>query len=138
MGPYLTKLSQSLAASMIREARGLALVVRCDPATVSSHEAVSLGLIVTELVINALKHAFPGERAGEVAIDYLVEPAGWTLSVSDDGVGRPDLATIRSGLGTSVIEALAQQLGAKVVPDDAPPGTRISVVNGERTLASLA
>lgn len=130
MGPYLTKLSGSLASSMIREARGLALVVRSDPATVSSHQAVSLGLIVTELVINALKHAFPAERIGQVSIDYAVEASGWTLSVSDDGVGRPDLSTIRSGLGTSVIEALAQQLGAKVVADDAPPGTRVSVVRG--------
>jgi two-component sensor histidine kinase len=129
MCPYLEKLAESLAASMIREARGLALVVRCDPLAVSSQEAVSIGLIVTELVINALKHAFPDERMGQVIIDYALTPLGWTLSVSDDGVGRPDPSTIRSGLGSSVIEALAQQLGAKVVADDTPPGARISVVN---------
>jgi two-component sensor histidine kinase len=129
MAPYLAKLGESLASSMIRESRGLTLAVRCDPATVSSHEAVSIGLIVTELVINALKHAFPAERLGQVSIDYALAPDGWTLSVSDDGVGRPEISTIRSGLGTSVIEALAQQLGAKVVADDLPPGTRMSVVN---------
>lgn len=129
MPPYLAKLGESLSSSMIRGSRGLALEVRSDQATVSSHEAVSLGLIVTELVINALKHAFPADRTGRVVIAYVVAPTGWTLSVSDDGVGRPAPSpSVRVGLGTSVVEALAQQLGARVVLEDARPGARISVV----------
>jgi two-component system, sensor histidine kinase PdtaS len=49
--------------------------------------AVSLGLIVTELMINALKHAFPGSEAGEILVNYDTGGSGWRLSVSDDGVG---------------------------------------------------
>ena len=131
INPYLTKLCESLAASMIGESRQLTLEVRAEDATVSSQEAVSLGLVVTELVINALKHAFPGSRPGRVLVDYKIEPAGWTLSVTDDGIGRPTpSATTKVGLGTSVVEALARQLGANVVMSDAHPGARIAIVEG--------
>lgn len=130
MPPYLAKLGESLSYSMIRESRDLALEVRSDAATVSSHEAVSLGLIVTELVINALKHAFPADRSGRVEIAYVVAPTGWTLSVSDDGVGRrAPSPSVRVGLGASVVEALAHQLGARVVLEDARPGARVCVVH---------
>jgi len=136
IGPYLTKLCESLATSMIGESRPLTLEVRADDATISSHEAVSLGLIVTELVINALKHAFPGGRAGRVLVDYRLGQAGWTLSVTDDGIGRPPpSATTKVGLGTSVVEALASQLGARVVMSDAQPGAKIAIENlASRTL----
>ncbi len=130
VGPYLTKLCASLASSMIRESRPLTLEVRADDAIVSSQEAVSLGLIVTELVINALKHAFPGGRGGRIAVEYRVAAPGWTLSVTDDGVGRPRASPeARVGLGTSVVEALARQLGARVVMSDAGPGARIAVIS---------
>ena len=52
--------------------------------------SVSLGLIVTELVINALKHAFPRHRKGEILVDYRADGAAWTLSVRDTGIGMPD------------------------------------------------
>jgi two-component sensor histidine kinase len=91
-----------------------------------------LGLIVTELVINALKHAFPGSRPGRVVVAYEIEPEGWTLSVTDDGIGRPDPGRgAKVGLGTSVVEALARQLGAHVVMSDARPGARIAIVEGD-------
>jgi len=130
VGPYLTRLCESLGSSMIRESRPLMLQVRADEATVSSHEAVSLGLIVTELVINALKHAFPRGRGGAILVGYRVEPEGWTLSVTDNGVGRPPPSpSANVGLGTSVVKALAQQLGARVVMTDAAPGTKVALVN---------
>ncbi len=109
VGPYLTSLCESLESSMAGEGRETELTVRADPAVVSSHEVVSLGLIVAELVINALKHAFPDGRHGFIAVDYAVRPDGWTLSVADTGVGRgkpsPDR---RVGLGTSVVTSLAR------------------------------
>jgi two-component sensor histidine kinase len=130
VGPYLTKLCGSLASSMIRESRPLILQVRADDATVSSQEAVSLGLIVTELVINALKHAFPGPRGGRIVVEYIVSQPGWTLSVTDDGIGRAKASpTARVGLGTSVVEALARQLGARVILSDAAPGARVVLVS---------
>ena len=46
-----------------------------------------MGLVTTELVINALKHAFPNDSAGEIRVSYEVDEANWRLSVSDDGAG---------------------------------------------------
>jgi len=125
---YLTKLCNSLAGSMIRESRPLSLDVSADKALISSRAAVSLGLIVTELVINALKHAFPHGRGGLILVEYRVEPSGWVLSVVDDGVGMPAKG-VKVGLGTTVIQALAQQVGAEVAISDAAPGARIALTH---------
>ena len=77
--------------------------------------SVSLGLIVTELVINALKHAFPRHRKGKICVDYRSDGRAWTLSVRDTGIGMPeDAADAKPGLGTGIVEALARQLGATV------------------------
>jgi two-component sensor histidine kinase len=138
VGPYLSKLCESLSASMIRNSRPLTLTVKSDEATLSSHEAVSLGLIVTELVINALKHAFPEGRSGAIAVTYKLAHPGWTLSVMDNGAGRPAPladAKARAGLGTSIVEGLAKQLGAQVSTADANPGTRVSIVSNSPLLA---
>lgn len=132
VGAYLTKLCDSLASSMIRESQPLTLDVVSDLAIVSSHEVVSLGLIVTELVINALKHGFPDGRSGHIVVRYDLTEPGWTLSVTDDGVGRAHpMPAPRVGLGTSVVEALARQLHAHVVHTDASPGCKVSIVNTE-------
>jgi hypothetical protein len=77
--------------------------------------SVSLGLIVTELVINALKHAFPGHRPGKIVVDYKSHGPNWTLSVSDNGIGMPsDTESSKPGLGTNIVEALAKRLEADV------------------------
>ncbi|HEX5378549.1 MAG TPA: histidine kinase dimerization/phosphoacceptor domain -containing protein [Phenylobacterium sp.] len=129
IGTYLTKLCGSLGDSMISGSREVSLEVRAETATVSSQRAVSLGLIVTELVINSLKHAFPEGRAGRIVVAYGHENEGWTLSVTDDGIGRKAaMPGVRAGLGTSVVEALARQLGGRVLISDAAPGARVAVV----------
>src|SRR6476620_9438074 len=87
IGLYLSKLCDSLAASMVGERRPLSVRVQATSGTATSSEAVSLGLIVTELVINALKHAFPGGEAGEILVSYEARGSGWRLSVSDNGSG---------------------------------------------------
>ena len=73
IGPYLTKLCASLAASMVGERRPLSIKVQATSGRADSSEAVSLGLIVTELVINALKHGFPGGEEGEILVKYAAQ-----------------------------------------------------------------
>jgi len=136
---YLSELCQSIGASMISNPDQLSLKVRTDESVVSADASVSLGLIVTELVINALKHAFPNHRRGEIMIGYQSEGSAWTLSVNDDGVGMSrDLESTKPGLGTSIIEALARQLDARVEITDSNPGTLVSVVHCEPSLPDAA
>jgi Histidine kinase/PAS fold len=73
MAPYLSRLCEALAESMIGEGRQISLKVEVAESHVPSRQAVSIGLLVTELVINALKHAFPAvTRAGRVVVAYEV------------------------------------------------------------------
>lgn len=76
VGPYLSKLCDSLAKSMIGDRRPLALTVEAGVGTAESSAAVSIGLIITELVINALKHAFPPGRQGQILVRYEAREDG--------------------------------------------------------------
>jgi two-component system, sensor histidine kinase PdtaS len=127
---YFTDLCGSIGASMIQDHGKLRLTVEADEGVATADVSVSLGLIVTELVINALKHAFPDHRGGQIVVGYQSSPADWTLSVADDGVGMPTgSAPVKAGLGTSIVEALAHQLGARVKVAAARPGTVVSIVH---------
>ena len=127
---YFTKLCDSIGASMIRDHDQLVLEVKADDSTSEADVSVSLGLIVTELVINCLKHAFPGGRLGKIEVGYNSRGPDWTLSVADNGVGMPkDRGSSTPGLGTSIVDALANQLSAQVQMTDAHPGTIVSVIH---------
>lgn len=128
---YLADLCRSIGASMIADHDRLSLSSSADDSVVGADVSVSLGLIVTELVINSLKHAFPVERrAGEIKVDYASRGSGWTLTVGDNGVGmHGDHADVQPGLGTGIVEALARQLDARVNVADADPGTLVSIVH---------
>ena len=117
VGNYLSRLCETLAQSMIGDSRPISLKVDADAGTVLSHQAVSIGLIVTELVMNALKHAFPGEKKdAAIVVSYKVAGTDWKLTISDNGVGKPDLSASqkKGGLGTSLVQSLAKQLDAQV------------------------
>lgn len=121
---YLRQLCESLEAALIEDAGQVALLVEADYCMRSAGDATALGLIVTELVINALRHAFPEHRKGTIRVSYQDDAAGWALTVSDDGVGLRQ-SPPRPGLGTSVIEALARQLGADEVSVSGNAGTTV-------------
>jgi two-component sensor histidine kinase len=126
---YFTQLCASLGAFANRELLSIDVVV--DNSVVDADKSVSLGLIITELVINALKHAFPDGRKGRIDVAYAAHGPNWMLSVSDDGIGMPSLGdkAAKPGLGTSIVEALANQLQAEVRLSAPHPGTTVSVVH---------
>jgi two-component sensor histidine kinase len=132
MLPYLTKLGDALATSMIGDDRPVTLKVVGTAGSLSSRQAESIGLITTELVINALKHAFPSENMkGRIEIAYDVDGTNWKLSVADNGIGKPDgvFAQPKTGLGTGIIKALAQELNAIVETLAGPEGTNVSITH---------
>jgi len=116
VGAYLTKLCASLAASMIGEDQPVALTVVADEGQLGSAQAVSIGLIVTELVINALKHAFPAAWPdAAVHVTYESDGPDWKLAISDNGTGKSAVEpTGPGGLGTVIVKALVKQLDARL------------------------
>lgn len=123
---YLTTLCQSLAKSMIGGRKPITLSVSGGDGVVTPDEAIGLGLITTELVINALKHAFPrGE--GNVWVTYKNTAKEWNLSISDDGVGLAATKADREGLGTNIIDSLANQLDADVQRESSTSGTTVTI-----------
>jgi chemotaxis protein methyltransferase CheR len=129
---YLSKLCETLAQSMIGDSRPISLKVEADAGTAIAREAVSLGLIVTELVMNALKHAFPNPKPdAAIVVSYKVAEKDWKLTISDNGIGKPDVKASqgKAGLGTSLIQALARQLDATVDVKSDLHGTAVSMTH---------
>jgi chemotaxis protein methyltransferase CheR len=135
IGPYLSRLCETLAASMTDDSRPISLKVQAEGGTATSAEAISIGLIVAELVINAFRHAFVGDDgAGLVVVAYEAAETSWRLTVSDNGIGAPegqlDSDKPRAGLGTIVVAALAKQLDARVEVMRSRRGTTVSITHG--------
>jgi two-component sensor histidine kinase len=132
MGPYLATLCAALAQSMISENRPISIKVSGSGRIFTSRNAESIGLIVTELVINSLKHAFDETtKDGAIIVSYDVSGTDWRLAVADNGSGKPDgvFAQPKTGLGTGVVKALAKQLDAQMVTVSGALGTKVSVTH---------
>jgi two-component sensor histidine kinase len=130
--PYLTNLCDALAHSMIGDNRTISLKVGGKGGSATCRDAESLGLIVTELVINSLKHAFrENTKDGQITVSYDVFGTDWKLAVADNGVGKPDggFARPKTGLGTGIVKALAKQLDAQLVTSSGPQGTTVTVTH---------
>ncbi|WP_181705030.1 sensor histidine kinase [Chthonobacter rhizosphaerae] len=90
------------------------LRVRADSVMVSADTALSLGLIVNELVTNAAKHAFPERDRGSVTVDFEPVAGGLHLRIRDDGRGLPAADGSPSGLGTTLVAGFVQKEGGRL------------------------
>ncbi len=128
---YFTDLCASIGASMIADPEALSLTVEADESVTTAEKSVSMGLIVTELVINSLKHAYLDVTAkGTIKVGFHTTDGGWTLTVADDGIGiNGKHASGKPGLGTGIVNALAAQLKAIVEVTDAHPGCLVSIIH---------
>lgn len=119
---FLGELCGDLSASLAGERP---VVIHCDAGavTVDATRAVTLGLVVNELVQNALKYAFPDDRAGSVTVAFHRDGEHYLLRVADDGVGtHPDGPSVGTGAGQRLLRAMAAQLGGTLAAAG-PPGT---------------
>ena len=130
---YFADLCRTISASMIDDPKRLTLKAVVDDTTTNSDVSVSMGLIVTELVINAIKHAFSRQTTGgKITVSFTEDEGAWLLSVSDNGSGMPGSEKGgKPGLGTGIVEALSKQLDATVTVVNANPGTRVEVRRGQ-------
>lgn len=134
VGSYLSTLCASLATSMVSDSQPISVRVVADEGMIDSSRAVSIGLIVTELLINAFKYAFPVSKSdAEVVISYTIDGAAWALVIVDNGVGKDgsDKLTEQTGLGTAIVKALTSQLGADVTIHSSDKGVSVSVTSAK-------
>ncbi|MDY7522823.1 sensor histidine kinase [Sphingomonas sp. 10B4] len=132
VGIYLEKLCAGLGTSMVGDDQPVAITVASDTGMIPSAKAVSFGLIVTELVINALKYAFPDhKREAAITVSYAIDGDDWTLIVSDNGVGKIEGIKPKAdgGFGTTIVAALAKQLKADVTMTTNSTGFTVTVAS---------
>lgn len=122
---YLQTLSQELRDTLAQNGPGIRLELSTVPALVSPDTAVSVGVIVNELVSNAAKYAFePGQDAViEITLERT-DSGALRLCVCDNGRGISGEAPQGTGLGTRIITAVARSLASEVVQEPAACGTR--------------
>lgn len=131
LGPYLKRL-----CSALREAQGpasgrhvITVTAPAEGLRIELNQAVPLALCTNELITNALKHAFPDDRRGEIRVDARAVEGGIELRVSDDGAGLP--AEVRSeqsdSLGFSLVKLLTAQIGARFEYDSQPGHTEFRI-----------
>jgi PAS domain S-box-containing protein len=125
---YLDELCRDLIASIHREG-DTSIVLKTDIASefLPTDQAIPLGLIVNELVTNAVKYAFPGEARGTVMVTLKRGPGELRLTVADDGQGL-DLQRADSGLGGRLVDGFAQQLGGQVERRSGSQGTTVHLI----------
>jgi PAS domain S-box-containing protein len=125
---YVTALVLQLFRSYNADGRYVSHFIDIGQVDLGIDVAVPCGLIINELVANALKHAFPDRRAGEIRVSMTAEPTRYVLTVSDDGVGMPpglDLQQVDT-LGLQLVRTLADQLEGRLALEVAG-GTHVSV-----------
>lgn len=132
LGAYLEDLGDALERSCGDAAGGRRVLVAADPVEVSPEAATAIGVMVSELVGNACKYAYPEGTPGDVRIALIGETAGGaTLHVFDRGHGMtPGTEPRGSGLGTQLVAMMAKRLGGAFRWSDAAPGTRFTLYLG--------
>jgi two-component sensor histidine kinase len=117
-----------LEATMQASGHGSTVRVRAEAINVPTEKAISIGVIVTELVTNAFKYAYPQAGTGEIRVNFTKTPTGKAnLTVEDDGVGWDGAGVPKgTGLGSRIVTAMARGLGCAVAygPD---AGCRVSL-----------
>jgi two-component sensor histidine kinase len=126
---YLEAFVEDLQTTLNDRDKPHRLSVEVEPITVTTDKAVSLGVMVGELVTNAFKYAYPDGAAGEIRISLEregIERA--VLAVADDGQGfDPSLEAKGTGLGSKILRALAQNIQGEISFDGAAGGSRVSL-----------
>ena len=127
---YISSLCSYLFDAYSIDQRRVKLSLEVEDVRLSLDKAIPCGLLVNELVVNSLKHAFPGGREGTITVRMVRErESAVSLSVQDDGVGAPPTkleGESPRSIGVSLVRSLAKQLGGEC-RIEGPPGLRVSL-----------
>ncbi|MDN3565561.1 sensor histidine kinase [Paeniroseomonas aquatica] len=141
LGSYLSDIASSVMRSHAVE--GIRLDLKVDSYPVSVNVAMPTGLVVNELLTNALKHAFPGlgreRQGGTITLHSLSDGEGCRLTVADDGIGLPAGAEWprRGKLSAMIVQSLRQNARASFTVESRPgEGTRVLIAFRRETAAA--
>lgn len=129
LGVYLSQIASAVMNSHAVE--GIRLDMKVDTYPVSINVAMPTGLVVNELLTNALKHAFRGRDGGTITLHSIVDGDGCRIVVADDGIGLPDGETWpkRGKLGALIARSLTENAQAEFnVNSSANEGTKVTIV----------
>jgi two-component sensor histidine kinase len=124
---YLRELSEQLKTLLLAERPNVVLAVKGDDFEIDIDRATSLGLIINELVSNAVKHAFVEGRPGSIFVELTRRNSACELCVADDGRGQTKANGEQSGLGRKLVELFAAQMDGSV-SHESTPGLRVTVM----------
>jgi two-component sensor histidine kinase len=130
MDEYLAAIVEELQETWSTPAAPRSIKLAAEPIQLHPDKAVSLGIIVNELVSNACKYAYGKDRAGEVRVNLSrADERRFSLCVEDDGIGITDGQAPRgSGLGSRLVLAMAKSLSADFGYDPEHAGVRARIV----------
>jgi len=131
---YMRDLCEKISNSVLLNSR-VKCHVRADTAVLKVDRAIPLGLVVNELVMNAIKHAFPGGADGEIHVSFGPANGRFLLAVTDNGIGMPPVDAPAqaagfsggNGLGMRLIEAFTQQAGGELAFERGRRGARFEI-----------
>jgi PAS domain S-box-containing protein len=133
-GEYIASIAESISLSLLMGEGRIRLITDAESVTLGIDEAVPCGLILNELITNAVKHAFPADRAGRITAGIRKSGDGLvTIFVGDDGVGLSADYNIDSAatLGIRLVQILTKQLdGTMTIGHDKGTEFRISFRDG--------
>lgn len=125
---YLSNIVDSLRKGSARD--GITVLVSADSARIPTATATAVGLIVNELVTNALKHDFSDDGPGTITVSYWRGSGNDQLCVTDDGRGLDDASDREAdptGMGQSLVELLTRQLDGEIVTSTSGGGTSVTL-----------
>ena len=129
MDRYLSTLAAELAESMSKDRRISNIICRLDRLSIPSDRAVSVGMIVTELLTNAIKYAYPGDGDGEIRVELSrLSDNQALIVVEDDGEGFDSEGPVQgTGLGSRIVASMAKTIGGGIRYVARSPGTRVEI-----------
>ncbi|MBI3601243.1 MAG: ATP-binding protein [Nitrospinae bacterium] len=113
---YIKDLTDNLFRSYRVNSDAIALTIKAEDIYFDVDTAISLGLIINELVLNSIKYGFTDRRNGEIMISLQHENGRYVLTVRDNGVGFPEGVDFRNteSLGLQLVNTLTEQLNGKI------------------------
>ncbi|MBE7203277.1 MAG: PAS domain-containing protein [Parafilimonas terrae] len=125
----VAEFARDLATDLVRGSGGdrIRLHMDLEAVEIPVTKAPPVALMMNELITNALKHAFPGDRAGRLSVTVAPDGAYFTVKIADDGIGMPVDVMEQRSFGKRLIGTLCRQLSASIAWMANDPGTIVSI-----------